>query len=552
MADHERRQQRGTRAQIGQPGLDARGLLGERLAARVAERRVRALRSARSRRGPRRWTSANERSVQSPVSVSAKRASSTGCRPIRAATTSAVSRARAQRAAPQRDDLHPRGDLGQGARPARARWRRAARADGPGSGPRGCRPSARGGPGGWSCAAVRLLRLVGPDEHGDLGAVGERARVGVHRLDLGGGHAEDLGHVERGRAGLGLVEDLGGRARPGWWCRWSRRWARCSPCVVSLSAAPRASPVTVVPLSTASGTRLAVDLAGALRRRRRRWRWWRSSTVGWATVLGLGVGLVAAAAEEQEARPTATTAIAATTAPTMAAMRAPRGAVVGVRPRPAAGGGARRQRGRRRRGAAAGRGGRGGGRRRTGGGARGADGGGAGEAGGGRRRGGGGARAAAAVAAGARRLGLGLGGLGLRAEGASGAAAARRGGLARASGAPRRPGVRRPRGSPAWPRCPAPAPPRAAGAVLGRRRAGLGARSWPALPPRRPRRWRGAAMPGRGRRGRLCWAAGVAGAGAAAPARPAPASRGAARRPSRAPRARRRARARGPPIRAGA
>ena len=78
MADHERRQGRGPRAQVGQPGLDAVGLLGERLAARDSgsvgsERSKRAKPSGSSAR-----ISANERSVQSPVSVSAKRASSIG------------------------------------------------------------------------------------------------------------------------------------------------------------------------------------------------------------------------------------------------------------------------------------------------------------------------------------------------------------------------------------------------------------------------------------------------------------------------------------------
>src|SRR5215211_7965181 len=57
-----------------------------------------------------------------------------------------------------------------------------------------------------------LLRLVGPDEDGDLRPVGQYARVGIHRLDVGGLHAEELGHVERGRLAAGLVEDLGDRA----------------------------------------------------------------------------------------------------------------------------------------------------------------------------------------------------------------------------------------------------------------------------------------------------------------------------------------------------
>ena len=155
-------QQRGLRAQVGQPRLDARGLLGERLAARDSETTGRSARSGRSRRdprrGPRRTSGPSSRRCRSRRSARPR----SGCRPMRAATTSAVSRARQQRAAPQRDDLHPGGDLGQRVGLLAAGGVERHGRDGPGSGPRGCRPSARGGPGGWSCGRWDYCALSAP------------------------------------------------------------------------------------------------------------------------------------------------------------------------------------------------------------------------------------------------------------------------------------------------------------------------------------------------------------------------------------------------------
>ena len=92
-------------------------------------------------------TSAKLRSVQSPASVSISRASSFGSRPIRARDDLRRFARAQQRAAPQRREPVLGGALGQLARPARGRCRRAAPAAGPGSDPRGCRPSGRGGRG---------------------------------------------------------------------------------------------------------------------------------------------------------------------------------------------------------------------------------------------------------------------------------------------------------------------------------------------------------------------------------------------------------------------
>ena len=141
----------GPRAQIGQPRLHARGLLGERLAARVAERRVRAL-EAREAVGIL-GADVGERAVRPVAGVGlgearvldglAGRSARPRRRPSRARAAAGCTTAR--RSPPPR---RPR----PAPRPARARWRRAGRLGGPGSGPRGCRPSARGGPGGWSCA----------------------------------------------------------------------------------------------------------------------------------------------------------------------------------------------------------------------------------------------------------------------------------------------------------------------------------------------------------------------------------------------------------------
>ena len=58
-------------------------------------------------------TSANVRSVQSPVSVSAKRASTTGSRPIAGPTIPAVSRARAMSLQTSAAGREPRDDLGE-------------------------------------------------------------------------------------------------------------------------------------------------------------------------------------------------------------------------------------------------------------------------------------------------------------------------------------------------------------------------------------------------------------------------------------------------------
>ena len=180
-----------------------------------------------------------------------------------------------QRAAPQRDDLDARGDLGQrgGLLAARGVERHGQVALEAALVVVGRLPVAGQVDGScWGCG--RLLRLVGPDEDGDLGAAAERARVGVHRLDRAVGTPRILATSSAPREPWPRRRP-GSSGAPGWWCRWSPRWARCSPWLVSLSAAPRASPVTVVPLSTASGTALRSSLTGALvgvaacRRRRR-------------------------------------------------------------------------------------------------------------------------------------------------------------------------------------------------------------------------------------------------------------------------------------------
>jgi hypothetical protein len=94
-----------------------------------------------------------------------------------------------------------------------------------------------------------------------------------------------------------------------------------------LSAAPRASPVTVVPLSTASGTALRLTLTGALGVAAPAAAPV-SSVVGWATVFGLDAGS-SPPPPKIRMPATASTAITPSAPPTMAATRP------GERPSPA-------------------------------------------------------------------------------------------------------------------------------------------------------------------------------------------------------------------------
>ena len=76
---------------------------------------------------------------------------------------SAVSRARSSGLRPERPEAVGHGPLGEFERLARGRSRRAGSAAGPGSAPRGCRPSDRGGPGR---PVVRRGRPSGAEDNG--------------------------------------------------------------------------------------------------------------------------------------------------------------------------------------------------------------------------------------------------------------------------------------------------------------------------------------------------------------------------------------------------
>ena len=137
------------RGRGGRRAPPARGRTARRTTRRRGSGRSgRRSRSGGSPRGPRRWISANERSVQSPVSVSVKRASSSGARPMRAATIAGGLARASERAAHERAGPRRRRRPRRARAPGRDRCRRAAPGGGPGSGPPRCRPSARGGPGG--------------------------------------------------------------------------------------------------------------------------------------------------------------------------------------------------------------------------------------------------------------------------------------------------------------------------------------------------------------------------------------------------------------------
>jgi hypothetical protein len=214
------------RSRSAMAAWDALRLLGERLAAGVAERRVRALeageavgvlradlgrtsarssrrcRSRQSARPPRLETDPRGDDVGGPRGRGAA-----GCNHSDASTTPAAATASA--AACSR------------------RCRRAVPTSGPGSGLRGCRPSARGGPGGWSCGGRDYCALSAPTKTATVARSASRGRwrplLHVGRLD-----AEELGHDRAPHRAPWLEEDLGGAARLNSSCRWSRRWARCS------------------------------------------------------------------------------------------------------------------------------------------------------------------------------------------------------------------------------------------------------------------------------------------------------------------------------------
>ena len=149
---------------------DAHLLLRRRTRRRGTRSRGRRRRTRRTAPASSACTSANERSVQSPASVSIRRGVLARLEAdARGDDVGRFARAQ-QRAAPQRREPVARPRARPARRPARGRSRRAGPAAGPGSGPRGCRRSGRGGPGRRCARLTRRPRLAGARlQHAALG-----------------------------------------------------------------------------------------------------------------------------------------------------------------------------------------------------------------------------------------------------------------------------------------------------------------------------------------------------------------------------------------------